>query len=112
MRRILILIAGWIVLAIGIILIPYPGPGWLIVFGGLAILSAEYTWAGRTLHHTRTRYERWNEWIATQHITVRSLAFIGTSIVVVVTLWLLNTYGIMNDWLELGQPWLRSPFLW
>ena len=33
----------------GSILVPLPGPGWLIVFAGLAILATEYVWAQRLL---------------------------------------------------------------
>lgn len=111
MKRLAAITAGWTVLTIGIILIPYPGPGWLIVFAGLAILSAEYTWANRALHHTRGKYESWNNWIKNQHVMLRFSTVIGTSLVVMVTLWLLNAYDVLNRWLDLGQPWLRSPLL-
>jgi len=45
--RVLIALAGALVIVIGLILVPLPGPGWLIVFGGLAILSTEFAWARR-----------------------------------------------------------------
>jgi Putative transmembrane protein (PGPGW) len=48
-KRILITILGILVILIGIVLIPLPGPGWAIVFGGLAILATEYVWAQRVL---------------------------------------------------------------
>ena len=48
-KRILVTVIGVLVLVIGIILIPLPGPGWAIVFGGLAILATEYIWAQRLL---------------------------------------------------------------
>jgi hypothetical protein len=44
-RRLAILIGGLVVVVIGIALIPLPGPGWLVVFAGLAILATEFTWA-------------------------------------------------------------------
>ncbi len=31
----------------GVRLVPLPGPGWLIVFLGLAILGTEFAWARR-----------------------------------------------------------------
>ncbi len=37
LRRIAIGIVGGLLLVVGIIAIPYPGPGWLIVFTALAI---------------------------------------------------------------------------
>ena len=39
-RKASIGIAGGVVVLLGLVAIPYPGPGWLIVFAGLAILAA------------------------------------------------------------------------
>jgi uncharacterized protein (TIGR02611 family) len=49
--RIVRTIMGFTVILIGLVLtIPgIPGPGLLIVFGGLAILATEYVWARRYL---------------------------------------------------------------
>lgn len=102
-------IAGGLVVLIGIIAIPYPGPGWLIVFAGLAILATEFEWARRLLDKVRGKYDAWTEWLKTQSLFVKSLFAIGTSIIVVTTLWLLNGYGIMNDLLHLQWNWLQSP---
>ncbi len=46
---------GFIVLIIGIIAIPLPGPGWLIVAAGLAILAKDVAWAERLLRYIRKR---------------------------------------------------------
>jgi uncharacterized protein (TIGR02611 family) len=54
-RRIAVTIAGFGVLIIGIILIPLPGPGWAIVFAGLAILATEYVWAQRLLNYAKNK---------------------------------------------------------
>jgi uncharacterized protein (TIGR02611 family) len=102
-------IAGGLVVLIGIIAIPYPGPGWLIVFAGLAILATEFEWARRLLDKSRGKYDAWTEWLKAQSLFIKSLFAIGTSIVVVTTLWLLNGYGIMNDLLHLHWDWLQSP---
>jgi uncharacterized protein (TIGR02611 family) len=40
-------VIGILVVIIGIILIPLPGPGWLIVFLGLALLGTEFPAAHR-----------------------------------------------------------------
>jgi hypothetical protein len=57
-KRIATTIVGFLVILLGLILIPLPGPGWLIVFGGLAILAREYIWAERLLNHAKQRVER------------------------------------------------------
>jgi uncharacterized protein (TIGR02611 family) len=110
-RKFAIGIGGGAVLVVGIIAIPYPGPGWLIVFVGLGILAQEFPWAGRALVFFREKYDDWTEWIKRQNKFVQSLTFIGTTIVVVFTIWILNGYGLLNSWFNLGLDWLRSPLL-
>ena len=39
-KRIAVAIGGFTIVIVGLILVPLPGPGWLIVFGGLALLPA------------------------------------------------------------------------
>lgn len=109
LRRITVGTVGGFVLLAGIIMIPYPGQGWLTVFAGLAILSTEFEWAARLLKYARGRYDDWQQWLTKQHWTVRAIFWLLTALVVVVTLWLLNTYGFINSWLDLGWDWLNSP---
>lgn len=45
--RITVGVLGGLVAVIGLLLVPLPGPGWLIVFLGLAILGTEFHWARR-----------------------------------------------------------------
>lgn len=46
---------GFLVVIIGIIALPLPGPGWLIIAGGLTILSKDVAWADRLLRYIRKR---------------------------------------------------------
>jgi uncharacterized protein (TIGR02611 family) len=46
---------GTIVVIVGIIALPLPGPGWLIIAGGLTILSKDVAWADRLLRYIRKR---------------------------------------------------------
>jgi uncharacterized protein (TIGR02611 family) len=52
-RRIIIAVAGGTVLAIGIALIVLPGPAFLVIPAGLAILACEFVWARRALEKVR-----------------------------------------------------------
>lgn len=54
-KRVGITIAGFALVIVGLILVPLPGPGWLIVFVGLAILATEYVWAERLLNYAKRR---------------------------------------------------------
>ena len=109
-KRASIAIVGVVVLLVGIVAIPYPGPGWLIVFAGLAILATEFDWAQRLLDRMRSKYDTWTEWIKRQPRHIKALFAAMTTVVVIATIWLMNGYGIMNEILNLGWDWLRSPF--
>lgn len=56
MRKAGIAVAGVVVILIGIPMIPLIGPGWLVVFTGLAILAREFEWAGALRDRIRDRF--------------------------------------------------------
>ena len=53
--RVAAAIGGFLVVLLGIILIPLPGPGLLIVAVGLAVLALEFAWAEHLLERTVDR---------------------------------------------------------
>lgn len=60
-RAFIMLIGGAIVLA-GIVMLVTPGPGWLAIFLGLAILGTEFHWAKRLsdyAKHQLTKFWLW-----------------------------------------------------
>jgi uncharacterized protein (TIGR02611 family) len=107
--RILVAVVGTAVLVAGIIAIPYPGPGWLILFAGLAILGTEFHWAQRMLHWSRLRYDAWTSWLRRQRPAVRLAVIALTGAIVLVTLWLVDAFGVVAGWLSLHWDWVRSP---
>lgn len=109
-KRVAIAFVGGLVLIVGIIAIPYPSPGWLIVFAGLAILATEFSWAQHLLDLARSKYDAWGRWLKRQHPIVRLAVLAGTGLVVVATMWLLNVFGMVDHFLQLHQSWLYSPF--
>lgn len=48
-KRFLKILFGFTLLALGVIMIVTPGPGWLTIFLALGILAAEFVWARRLL---------------------------------------------------------------
>lgn len=109
-KKVLVGISGGFVTLAGIILIPYPGPGWLIVFAGLAILSTEFAFASRLLHFAKGKYNTWVSWLKRQNVFIRILALAFTGAVVLLTLWLMNVFGLLVSLLNLPLPFLLSPF--
>lgn len=55
LRKVLALVIGVPVFILGLILIPLPGPGILVCFLGLLILSMEFEWAAK--HRDRAKAE-------------------------------------------------------
>ena len=109
--RVGVAVLGGIVLVAGIAMIPYPGPGWLVVFAGLAILATEFHWARRVLHYARGKYDAWTEWLGRQTLLVRLAVLDLTGLVVLATLYLLNAFYLVAGLVGLGHwTWLQSPF--
>ena len=57
-RRFFKVLAGFTLLAVGLIMVVTPGPGWLVIFLGLTLLAAEFVWARRLMDrmkHETTR---------------------------------------------------------
>lgn len=46
-RKPFIFLLGFTVVGTGIVLLPLPGPGWVIIFAGFAILASEFEFAER-----------------------------------------------------------------
>ena len=97
-------------LAVGILAIPYPGPGWAIVFLGLAILATEFEWAHRLLHvHQGALRPRDGLVQAPGPVGARRSASLLTAAVVVATLWLFGALSFAAGLVGIEQPWLKSP---
>ena len=76
--RVGITIVGVAIVAIGIVLLPLPGPGWVIIFAGLGVLSTEYAWAAALLAWVRRWFGRWTRWVERRGLAARiALAVLG-----------------------------------
>jgi len=52
------IVLGFTLLALGVVMIVTPGPGWLIILLGLGILAAEYVWARHLLDRLKEQADR------------------------------------------------------
>ena len=64
--RSIVAVIGVLVVVVGIALIPLPGPGWLVVFFGLAILGTEFHWAKRLTGFAKRSLARFWAWVRTR----------------------------------------------
>ena len=79
--RIAITVVGVLVIAGGVVLLPLPGPGWLVIFAGIGVLGTEYVWARRLLGWGRAQVRRWTLWLAAQPLWVRVVVALASLIV-------------------------------
>ena len=85
--RVFIAVTGGLVLVAGLIMIPFPGPGWLVVFLGIGIWGTEFTWAQRLLSWTRVRVTAATVWMRSRPAWQRvlgSAAALGVTVAVIV----------------------------
>ena len=100
--RVVIGLVGAAVVVLGFVLIPLPGPGWLIVFAGLAVLSTEFAWAGRLLDFARDKVRGWTHWVGRQSWLVRGAIGLGGLALVAAAGWAYVATQGVPDWLPIG----------
>jgi uncharacterized protein (TIGR02611 family) len=52
-RRIFRIVAGFTLLAAGVVMLVTPGPGWVVILAGLGLLGAEFVWARRLMNRIK-----------------------------------------------------------
>jgi tellurite resistance protein TerC len=57
-KRVVIIIVGFTILAVGIAMIVLPGPAFVVIPIGLAILATEFVWARTILDRVKERIAR------------------------------------------------------
>jgi uncharacterized protein (TIGR02611 family) len=107
--RIVVGVIGLAVVIFGIIALPAPGPGWAIIFLGLAILAAEFESARKVLIWVRAKYQAWADWLGRQHRITQLLVLSGILLLVAVCAWFVGAFALVGSWMRLDWHWLRSP---
>jgi uncharacterized protein (TIGR02611 family) len=79
--KILVAVVGLLIVALGMLLIPLPGPGWAVVFLGLAAWATEFHWAQRLLRRAQRLVRTWTNWARRQSLFVQaSLGLAGLAV--------------------------------
>jgi uncharacterized protein (TIGR02611 family) len=100
--RIVIGLLGVALTVAGLLLVPLPGPGWLVVFAGLALLATEFAWARRVLELCRRQLAAWTAWLGRQGAAVRAAVVLGTAGCVVVALYAVALVVGVPEWVPDG----------
>jgi uncharacterized protein (TIGR02611 family) len=60
--RAVVAVVGLVIVVIGLALVPLPGPGWVVVFVGIAVWASEFAWAARLRDWVKERLVSWSRW--------------------------------------------------
>jgi hypothetical protein len=85
-RRVAIEVLGWTLVVAGIAALILPGPGLLMIFAGLAVLSQQYEWAERRLEPIKYRAlkgaaESVETWVRIAFSSIVALALLACGVV-------------------------------
>ena len=72
-HQLLVAVVGLSAVLLGLVLVPLPGPGWVVVFAGLTILSRRFTWARRARTALQTQLARCARWFTGLPLGLRAL---------------------------------------
>lgn len=109
-KRVLLEVVGWVLLVAGIAALVLPGPGLLLMFAGLAVLSQQYEWAERWVEPVRLRalrgaaesVETWPRIVAS---TVFSLGLAACGVLWIVQPDVPSWWPVSDGWWLPGGVW-------
>jgi hypothetical protein len=109
-KRVLLEVVGWLLLLAGIAALVLPGPGLLLMFAGLAVLSQQYEWAERWVDPVQYRalkgaaesVETWPRIVAS---TIFSLGLVACGV-----LWIVSPDA--PSWWPLADRWWLPGGIW
>ncbi|GAA1362438.1 TIGR02611 family protein [Streptomyces beijiangensis] len=98
--QVAVFVVGLAVVVAGIIMLPLPGPGWLVIFGGMAIWATEFVWAQLVLRWTKRKVTEAAQKALDPKVRRRNiiLTVIGLVIIAVLVGIYVWKFGIVMPW--------------
>ncbi|MFF3887796.1 TIGR02611 family protein [Streptomyces sp. NPDC001914] len=95
-----VFIVGLAVVAAGVVMLPLPGPGWLVIFGGMAIWATEFVWAQLVLRWTKRKVTEaaqraLDPKVRRRNIILTTVGLVIVAVLVGVYLW---RFGLVMPW--------------
>ncbi|MFI2643686.1 TIGR02611 family protein [Streptomyces sp. NPDC018610] len=95
-----VFVVGLAVVAAGVVMLPLPGPGWVVIFGGMAIWATEFVWAQLVLRWTKRKVTEAAHKALDPKVRRRNIILTATGLVIVgvlvgVYVW---KFGLVLPW--------------
>lgn len=105
---------GVAVVLLGLVMVPFPGPGWPVVFLGLLVLATEFPTAHRLLGWVRGRVVGFARWLRRQGPGVRGAVMVATCATAAAIVWgviflIGQPPGLPASWSALLTRWGGLP---
>ncbi|UXY26447.1 TIGR02611 family protein [Streptomyces sp. HUAS TT20] len=95
-----IFVVGLAVVVAGVVLLPLPGPGWVVIFAGMAVWATEFVWAQLVLRWTKRKVTEAAQRALEPKVRRRNIALtvIGLVIVAVLVGIYVGRFGVVMPW--------------
>ncbi|MFB7940918.1 TIGR02611 family protein [Streptomyces sp. NPDC127049] len=95
-----VFIVGLAVIVAGILMLVFPGPGWLVIFAGMAIWATEFVWAQIVLRWTKRKVTEAAQRALDPKVRRRNITLTVIGVVIIAALcgWYLWKFGIVMPW--------------
>ncbi|NML53555.1 TIGR02611 family protein [Streptomyces sp. R302] len=95
-----VFIVGLAVIVAGILMLVFPGPGWLVIFGGMAIWATEFVWAQIVLRWTKRKVTEAAQRALDPKVRRRNITLTVIGVVIIAALlgWYLWKFGLVMPW--------------
>ncbi|MFE1171782.1 TIGR02611 family protein [Streptomyces sp. NPDC058773] len=95
-----VFVVGLAVVVAGVIMLPLPGPGWLVIFAGMAIWATEFVWAQLVLRWTKRKVTEAAQKALDPKVRRRNIILTSIGVVIIaaalaVYLW---KFGVVMPW--------------
>ena len=98
--QVCVFVVGLAVVVGGVIMLPLPGPGWLVIFGGMAIWATEFVWAQLVLRWTKRKVTEATQRALDPKVRRRNIILTAIGLVIVAVL-----AGIYVWLFGFAMPW-------
>ncbi|WEO98526.1 TIGR02611 family protein [Streptomyces sp. FXJ1.172] len=95
-----VFVVGLAVVVTGIVMLPLPGPGWVVIFAGMAIWATEFVWAQLMLRWTKRKVTEAAQRALDPKVRRRNimLTAIGLTIAAALAGTYLLKFGVVMPW--------------
>ena len=95
-----VFVVGLAVVGAGVVMLPLPGPGWVVIFGGMAIWATEFVWAQLVLRWTKRKVTEaakraLDPKVRRRNITLTVIGLVVIGVLVGIYLW---KFGVVMPW--------------